>query len=239
MNGNKVVDIEVYHFSTPTPLTTTTLSTTKAGGDALTDAEAYDIRPFGETIEVSLMEETVVLDRAVKEMEAAGARVSAAVGALETVYGPSVATREQDAVVELNVRKMRMPILRSTLQACPCSALAAMFDEDRWLATDKDKDEHGRRLMDCIPACFSKILDVLRMRKRASWNQDPTPEKQERVKQRDKEEEGDRDQGREQGSNSGSGAVFVDEADTEAFGEAVNMYVPGCERFIVDLVRSI
>lgn len=60
-----------------------------------------------------------------------------------------------------------MTTLRSTLQACPDSALATRFDEDKWPATDKDVDEHGRRLIDCSPSVFSKVLDVLRARKRA------------------------------------------------------------------------
>ncbi|CAN0382721.1 unnamed protein product, partial [Laminaria digitata] len=155
LNGKKVVDIEVYRCSTAAPPTTTAPSTTEPDADVLTDAEARDIRLFGESIASSFLEERVVLKHAVKEMEAAGARVSAAVVALETVYGPSVAAGEQDAVVELNVRGKRMTTLRSTLQACPRSALAAMFNEERWPATDKDKDEHGRRLIDCDPTCFS------------------------------------------------------------------------------------
>ncbi|CAN0305197.1 unnamed protein product, partial [Laminaria digitata] len=143
LDGLTVVEMEVYRCSTPAPPSKTAPSTTEPDGDALTDAEAHDIRLFGESIASSLMEERVVLDHAVKEMEAAGARVSAAVGALKTVYGPSVAAGEQDAVVELNVRGTGMTTLRSTLQACPRSALAPMFDEARWPATGKDKDQHG------------------------------------------------------------------------------------------------
>ncbi|CAN0326028.1 unnamed protein product, partial [Laminaria digitata] len=236
-NGKKVVDVEVYRYSTPVSPATAAPSTTKPGGDPLTEAEAYDIRSLGETIASSLMEERVVLDRAVKEMEAAGSRVSAAVGALETVYGPSVAAGEQDAVVELNVRGTRMTTLRSTLQACPRSALATMFDEERWPATDKDKDEHGRRLIDCNPACFSKILDVLRMRKRASWKRGTAGRgKQE---EGEEEEESKEEEGAEESSNGGSGAVLVKEYDVEALGDAVNMYFPGCEGFITDLVQPV
>ena len=91
------------------------------------------------------------------------------------MYGPSVATSEQDAVVELNVRGMRMTTLRSTLQN-PRSALAAMLNAESWPASDKDKDEYGRRLVDCDPTCFAKILDVLRRRKRASWSRGATSE---------------------------------------------------------------
>ncbi|CAM9105415.1 unnamed protein product, partial [Laminaria digitata] len=215
LDGRVVVEIEVYHCSTPAPPTTTVSSTTEPGGDALTGVEAHDIRSFGVSIANSLMEERMVLDRAVKEMEAAGARVSAAVRARETVYGPSVAAGEQDAVVELNVRETRMTTLRSTLQACPRSALAAMFNEERWPATDKDKDEHGRRLIDCNPVCFSKILDVLRMRKRASWSPRATPEKQ------------------KESSGRCPGAVLIKKADLKAFRTAVHMYFPGCESFIM------
>ncbi|CAM9105339.1 unnamed protein product [Laminaria digitata] len=231
LNGKKVVDIEVYRCSklrVVGPPKTTAPKTTGSGGDALTDAEAFDIRSFGETIATSLMEERVVLDRAVKEKETASARVAAATSALETVYGPSVALGRQDAVVDLNVHGTKMTTLRSTLQACPRSALARMFDEERWPATDKDKDEHGGRLIDCDPTCFSKILDVLRMQKRASWSRRLVGEKHE---------------GKEvkEGCGCGvpSGAIFIKEADGEVFGETVNMYFPGCESFIMDLVQQV
>ena len=220
LNGKTVVDVEVYRYSKPAPPTTTASGVAKRGGDVLTDAEAHDIRLFGESIANSLMEERVVLDYAAKEVEAAGERVSAAVGALETVYGPSVAAGEQDAVVELNVRGARMTTLRSTLQACPRSALAVMFDEERWPATDKDKDEHGRRLIDSDPACFSKILDVLRMRKRASRSRGATPETQD-----------------EESGGVLPGGVLIKEADVNVFCETVNVYFPGCESFIMDVVR--
>ena len=110
-----------------------------------------------------------------------------------------------------------MTTLRSTLQACPRSALAAMFNEERWPATDKDKDEHGRRLIDCDPICFSKILDALRMRKRASWGRGVTPDKQ----------EGD--------NGSCPGAISIKKNDLKAFRTAVQMYFPGCESFIMGL----
>ncbi|CAM9203794.1 unnamed protein product [Laminaria digitata] len=221
LNGKNVVEIEVYRYSTPSRTTTPAPSTTKPDGDALTDARACDVRSFGETIASSLMEERVVLDRAVKEMEAAGARVSAAVGALETVYGSTVAAGERDAVVTLNVRGTKMTTMRSTLQACPRSALAAMFNADRWPATGKDKDEHGRRLIDCDPTCFSKILDVLRMRKRSSWSGGAPSEKQ------------------EGGSGKCWGAIIIKKGDIKAFRTAVHMYFPGCESFILGLCRLL
>ncbi|CAM9158203.1 unnamed protein product, partial [Laminaria digitata] len=231
LNGKQVVDIEVYHYSTPALPTTTAPCIAPPDGNVLTDTEAHDIRSFGESIASSLMEERVVLDRAVQEMEAAGARVSTAVDALETVYGPSVAAGEQDAVVDLNVRRTRMTTLRSTLQACPQSALATMFDAERWPANEKDMDENGRRLIDCNPTCFAKILDVLRMRKRASWSRGATPEKQEVGR-----EKGD---GEERNSVVLRGGVLIKKAEEEVFSEAVNLYFPGCESFIMDLVQLV
>eukprot|EP00904_Undaria_pinnatifida_P000589 jgi/Undpi1/10530/HiC_scaffold_29.g12980.m1 len=170
------------------------------------------------------MEERVVLDRAVKEMEAAGARVSAAVGALETVYGPSVAAWEQDSVVELNVRGTRITTLRSTLQACPCSALAAMFNEERWPATDKDKDEHGGRLIDCNSICFCKILDVLRMRKRDLRSSGAAGEGGSEEKEGEKKEEGEE----KKKSVILPGGALINLDDLEEFGKAVNMCFPRC-----------
>ena len=234
LKGNKVVDTEIYRYSTLDPPTTTAPSTT----NVVTDAEIRDIDSFGKSIAASLLEERVVLDRAVNESEAAGARVSAAVGALQTVYGPSVAAGEHDTVVELNVRGTRVTTLRSTLQACPGSALATIFNEDRWPATDKNKDEHGRRLVKCDPICFSKILDVLRMRKRASWTRDVAGGQREEEDKEEKEEE-EKEENEEESTNDGSGAVLVKRADAEAFGAAVNMYFPGCESFIMDLVQLV
>ena len=217
LNGKKVVEIEVYRYSTQDVPTPTAPSLAEPNGDALSYAEAQDARLFGESIASSLTEERVVLDRAVKEMGVARARVAAAADALETVYGPSVAAGGHDAVIELNVRGTRMTTLLSTLQACPSSALAVMFNEDRWPAIDNDKDEHGRRLVDCDPAFFSKILDVLRMRKRSSWSQGATPENQ----------EGSR--------GKRSGAIVINKDEMDYFLAAVDMYFPGCESFILDL----
>lgn len=77
-------------------------------------------------------------------------------------------------------------------------------------------DEDGRYKVDCDPSCFSKILDVMRMRKRAGWAED-----NEVVK------------------NAGAGntiRVKVREAERENFEDAVNMYFPKCTGFIMDLV---
>lgn len=122
---------------------------------------------------------------------------------------------EEDFVIELSVRGTRMTTLRSTLQACPDSALAARFDEDKWPATEKDVDERGRRMIDCSPSVFSKVLDVLRMRKRASWAA-----------------------GSEVCCGDCGARVAVRAGDRAAFEEFVGMYFPGRESFIMDMVAG-
>ena len=79
LTNKKVVDIEIYRYSALDPPTTTASSTT----NLVTDAEIRDIGSFCKSIATSPLEERVILDRAVNELEAAGARVSAAVGALQ------------------------------------------------------------------------------------------------------------------------------------------------------------
>ncbi|CAM9889877.1 unnamed protein product, partial [Hapterophycus canaliculatus] len=145
-----------------------------ASGATIMSAESYnfDIRAFGISTANSLLEERVALHQAHIELAQANAKAAASTEALEAVYGPHVAANEEAAatVVDLTVRGTRMTTLHSTLQACPDSAFAARFDEDKWPPTAKDVDEHGRRVVeDCSPSVFSKVLDVLRMRKRAAW----------------------------------------------------------------------
>lgn len=144
----------------PTPSRSTT---------AYEEEHSNDIRTFGELIAGSLMEERMALHEAQIELVEAGNTIAASANALEAVYGPDVAKGNDDPVVELSVRGSRVTTLLSTLHACPESVLATMFNEDRWPATDKDVDEHGRRLIDCSPSVFAKVLDVLRMRKRTAW----------------------------------------------------------------------
>ena len=43
----------------------------------------------------------------------------------------------------------------------------------------------------------------------------------------------------EETTNDGSSAVLVKRADVEAVSAAVNMYFPGCENFIMDLVQLV
>ncbi|CAM9594817.1 unnamed protein product, partial [Scytosiphon promiscuus] len=179
-------------------------------------AESYndDIRSFGVSIADSLMEERIALHQAQVELALANAEAAASAAALSALYGPHVATNEEGAavVVELNVRGTRMTTLRSTLQLCSDSAFAARFDEDKWPPSEKDIDERGRRVIgDCSPSVFSKVLDVLRIRKRMAW-----------------------------GSNGGDGEsdvrVVVRAVDREPFEEFVHMYFTDQESFIMDLV---
>lgn len=142
------------------------------------------------------------------ELRRATARVSSAAKALEAVCGPDIAAGIEDPVVELSVRGFRMTTLRSTLQVCPDSALAARFDEAKWPANEKDVDKHGR-VIDCSPWVFSKVLDVLRMRKRSAWAGD-------------------------KGVPTARDAVKA--VDREAFEGYVNTQFPGCESFVMDYI---
>ncbi|CAN0296552.1 unnamed protein product, partial [Ectocarpus fasciculatus] len=170
---------------------------------------------FGVSIARLLMEEHMALAYARAELREAEARATAAAQALAVIYGPYVARGEDDSVVELNVRGLSVTTLHSTLHACPDSVFVAWFAE-RW-SGGKGVDEDGRYKIDCDPTCFSRILDVMRMRKRAGWAD-----------------------GDEVVKNAGGGAtirVTVSKADRENFEEAVNMYFPKCTEFIMGLVR--
>eukprot|EP00752_Nemacystus_decipiens_P009710 g8671.t1 len=169
------------------------------------------IRSFGVFVADSLMEERTALGQAHDELSEASANAAASSSALAAMYGPEVAAGVRDPVVELSVRGTRMTTLRSTLQACPDSALAVQFDEAKWPATEKDVDERGRRVMDCSPAVFGKVLDVLRMRKRASWASGFA-------------------------HREGDVRVAVKAADRAAFEAFVDMYFPGCQGFIMNYV---
>lgn len=142
---------------------------------ACTKEHSDDTQKFGELIATSLLEERLALREAQIELLEAGDKVKASANALAAVYGPNIAAGKEDPVVELSVRGTRVTTLLSTLQVCPESFLAMTFNEDRWPATDKDVDEHGRRLIDCSPSVFAKVLDVLRVRKRAGWARTASP----------------------------------------------------------------
>lgn len=212
-NGNQVVDIEVFGACSVRRLGK---KRKLSGGTANSSGTADDTRSFGEAIAGSLAEERLALQIAFKAMAGAEARVAAASEALRTVYGPDLEAHKKDFVVELNVRGTVMTTLRSTLQACPESALAARFDEEKWPVAKTDCDEQGRRLIDCRPSVFSKVLDALRMRKRESWSLSKA-----------RKESGWRGEAR---------VVVVQEDDRACLGEFVDMYFPGCTSFIMDLV---
>ncbi|CAB1119519.1 unnamed protein product [Ectocarpus sp. CCAP 1310/34] len=176
-------------------------------GQTITEIEVFQVN-ICNAIAGALMEERIALYQAEAELEHAHSKAAVSGRALAAVYGPEVARGAIDTVVELSVRGTRMTTLRSTLRACRESALAALFNEDKWPATDKDVDEQGRRLINCSPAVFQKVLDVLRMRKRAAWA----------------------------ASDRESAHVRVDAADRPAFDSFVNMFFPGFENFITDMV---
>ena len=160
---------------------------------------------FGDLIATSFLEETMAIHDARAELAHAEKKVEAAASALATVYGPDIASGKPDPVVELIVSGARMATLRSTLQVCPESALAARFDESKWPVDGKDFG-----VIDCSPSSFSKVLDVLRLRKRVKWSPS-TQTKTFRL-------------------------VEIPEVDRVCFEEFVGMYFPGCENFITDWV---
>lgn len=65
-------------------------------------------------------------------------------------------------------------------------------------------------VIDCSPSSFSKVLDVLRMRKRERW---PLF------------------------FGTSTGLVTVPSKDQASFVEFVDMYFPGCDSFIMDVVE--
>ncbi|CAM9656833.1 unnamed protein product [Ectocarpus sp. 13 AM-2016] len=162
------------------------------------------------------MEAEMTLQDASIELSLANARTTACATALAAVYGPDVANGQEEDVVELSVRGTEMTTLRSTLRICLDSALAAQFDEDKWPAAKKDIDSNGRRVIDCKPSVFSKVLDILRMAKRARWA-------------------GGEDL---QGMNE-TPRVTIKAGDRLAFEEFVDMYFKGCESFIMEHVSRL
>lgn len=218
LNGGVVLDVEVFRvYSVPeqveTPASSEIMSWDQHFPVDQSLAAEYILK-FGESIAGLLMEELMALAYARAELQEAVARTTAAARALCVTYGPYVARGEEDPVVELNVRGRSITTLYSTLHACPDSVFAAWFAE-RW-SGGKGVDEDGRYKVNCDPSCFSKILDVMRMRKRAGWAEDDQIVK-----------------------NAGGGdtiRVRVSEADREKIEDAAKMYFPNCTGFIMDLV---
>lgn len=113
------------------------------------------------------------------------------------ICGPDIASGIPDPVVELNVHRTRITTLRSTLQACPEPALAGRLDERKRPSDGKDFG-----VISCSPSSFSKVLDVLRMRKRERYHLF---------------------------FGTSIGLVTVPANDRVSFAEFVDMYLPGCD----------
>ena len=224
LSGEKVGDIEVFEvLSNPLAASDQPSTTTPWNKRVLFHQSTMNMRQmkthytqnFGASIAGLLVEERMAISYARAELEEAQGRAAAAVRALKIVYGPDVASGKQDEVMELSVRGVSMTTLRSTLEVCPDSVFIAWF-ADRW-SGGSGKDEDGRYEVDCDPTSFSKILDVMRMRKRAGL-----AERDDVIK------------------DSGAGQtvrVQVLASRFEAFEVAVDMYFPNCAGFIMDLVE--
>ncbi len=215
--GQRVLDFDVYavHQAGRPPSPSFLASDAAAG---MSEEEANDVRSFGVATASSIMEERAALANAQVALATAQDKAAAALRALEIVYGPDIASGKKDEVVELSVRGTRATTLRSTLTVFPDSVFATWFNGN-WQPTEKDLDEHGRRIVDCSPRVFSKVLDVLRMRKRAGW-----------------------EVGERRGEDGGAATpvpVAVREEDSDCLKEFVNMYFPGRESFVMDLVEPI
>ncbi|CAM9679535.1 unnamed protein product [Ectocarpus sp. 4 AP-2014] len=214
LNGRHVLDVETFRVcSKPTDTLPLAKQEHRAGEATSTPTAPVrtsdDVPTFGHLIADSLMEAEMVLQDAGIELSLAVARTTACATALAAVYGPDAANGQEEDVVELSVRGTAMTTLRSTLRVCPDSALAARFDEDKWPAAKKDLDSSGRRMIDCRPSVFSKVLDVLRMAKRGAWA------------------------GGENLQGVNETRVTIRSADRAAFEEFMDMYFKGCESFIM------
>lgn len=230
LNGKNVVDVEVFTVdkwggAKPTQHQETSYATP---GHITAKSSCGDDDGI-ESCEVSTFEcmshERESLQRAKADLEQTNARLDEAVQTMTELYGPGV-PGETDAVLDLAIRGTPMSTLWSTLQVCPDSALAIMFSE-RWQKGKKGVDAQGRRHLDCDPACFAKVLEVLRSKKRVSLA----------------DAHGDR--GREGAITTAAGTmnkgtprakVVVDAAKRECFDELVNKYLPGYEDFIMESV---
>ena len=214
MGGGTVLDFSVYrvHDAGLQP----SLSVWSPDAAGICQEEVEYIRRFGVSMASSLMEERAALRKAQAALAKAQDKAAAALRALEAVYGPDIASGKKDEVVELSVRGTRMTTLRSTLTLFPDSVFVTWFNGN-WQPTPRELDEHGRRIVDCSPKAFSKVLDILRMKKRLGWVVRGT-------------------QGHD-GDAVTPVPVIVRQEDRACFIEFVNMYFPGSENVILDLVK--
>ena len=242
LDGKSVTEIEVFRLDEdtgvekqPAPVATTpsegiassgrrTALCQPASGDEMEEKYA---RKFGASLAELLMEEQMALAYAQAELREANFRAAAAARAVAIVYGPKIARGEEDRVVELSVRGMSVTTLRSTLEACPKSLFSSWFsEEDSESELDDESgrgkgglvDEDGRYKVDCDPNYFSKIMDVMRMRKRASWA-------------------GGVERDLAYGLTRGTIRLPINENDRRPFKEAVRAFFPSCEEYIMGLIE--
>lgn len=248
-DGEEVTEIEVFRVEhwpdlseEPVPETTVAPSISETNFHQavgrVDEMEEVYTQKFGSSLAELVMEEHMALAYAQAELGEAKIRAAAAARALAIVYGPRmVACRgEEDAVVELSVRGVSVTTLRSTLETCPSSVFLAWFGEGKPTGDDEsDDDRHGGSgnhregpdtvgeggclRVDCDPKCFSKILDVMRMRKRAAWAA--------------REENG----AIREAVGGYTIRVSILESDRPRFKGVVRMFFPGCEGFIMGLVE--
>ncbi|CAM9240587.1 unnamed protein product [Choristocarpus tenellus] len=160
--------------------------------------------------------EQAALDGSRTQLDKERATLEMANKSLVSLFGRDLVVngdaQEADCIVDLNVRGNFMSTLRSTLCLCSESALAARFRNKLW---KDDMDDHGRHIIDCCPLSFMKILDVLRIRKKEIV----TPKVEGVVKT--------------------SALVNISVNMMPTFEEIVNLYFPGSEGFIMDLVEVV
>ncbi len=247
LDGENVAEIEVFRVDEdageteeeeeqPAPVATTpSQGTAKPGRRKAhcppgfgTEMEEKYVRKFGASLAELLMEEQLALAYAQAELREANSRAAAAARAVAVVYGPDIARGEEDRVVELSVRGMSVTTLLSTLKACPESVFSSWFGEQGSESESDDEsgcgkgglvDEDGCYKVDCDPNCFSKILDVMRMRKRDSWTAGA-----------ERDDEG-------YGVTRWTVRIPVPEDDRRPFKEAVRAFFPGCEEYIMGLIE--
>ncbi|CAN0145752.1 unnamed protein product, partial [Scytosiphon promiscuus] len=222
VDGGQVTEIEVYgveHWPVEPEATAPDTTTEPTSGETYFHEavervdgmeEAYT-REFGYSLAELLMEEHMALAYAQAELGEAKIRAAAAARALAIMYGPHlVAGRGEENVVELSVRGVSVTTLQSTLETCPESVFPTWFREG---------NEDGRLKVDCDPKSFSKILDVMRMRKRSLWAAH--------------DEKGVI----EEAIGRHTIRVSIPEGDRACFRGAVQNFFPGCEYFIMGLVE--
>ncbi|CAM9855440.1 unnamed protein product [Sphacelaria rigidula] len=102
-----------------------------------------------------------------------------------------------------------------------------MFSK-RWQTSRSAVDAQGRRQLDCDPACFAKVLAVLRSKKRTSSAGAQSGEGRDEAITATPET---------MSKGTLRADVVVDATERECFEELVNKYFPGYEDFIMESIR--